>query len=139
MLSLIPVKAAEAPKPMYVKPLTVEETIVKAATMYAAKERYIDSIIDCESDYDQTVIGAEGEIGVAQFKPNTFQRMEKLMGEDLDINSYTDQIKLISWISVNKPELMREWTTWRALQNGGKYTFTSKKTGKTYTVICELK
>lgn len=118
------------------KVLSVQETIVKYATVYAAPEKKLESLFRCESTFRQNVIGEEGEIGVGQFKPDTFKRLAKLMGEDLNIHSYNDQIKLVSWLSVNHPSEMRNWTTWRALQNGGTYTFTSRQTGKTYTVIC---
>ncbi len=122
--------------PLPPKVLSVQETIVKYATVYAAPEKKLESLFRCESTFRQNVIGEEGEIGVGQFKPDTFKRLAKLMGEDLNIHSYNDQIKLVSWLSVNHPSEMRNWTTWRALQNGGTYTFTSRQTGKTYTVIC---
>jgi len=118
------------------KVLSVQETIVKYATVYRAPEKKLESLFRCESTFRQNVIGEEGEIGVGQFKPDTFKRLSKLMGEELNIHSYSDQIKLVSWLSVNHPNEMRNWTTWRALQNGGTYTFTSRQTGKTYTVIC---
>lgn len=122
--------------PLPPKVLSVQETIVKYATVYRAPEKKLESLFRCESTFRQNVIGEEGEIGVGQFKPDTFKRLAKLMGEELNIHSYSDQIKLVSWLSVNHPNEMRNWTTWRALQNGGTYTFTSRQTGKTYTVIC---
>lgn len=119
------------------KPLTIQETIVKQVVYYAASEKKLTALLRCESHFNQDVIGAEGEIGVGQFKQGTFDYLSDLMGETLNIHSYADQIKLIAWTSVNTPKEMNHWTTWRALQNGGIYTFTSKKTGKTYTVTCK--
>lgn len=138
LLLFLPVKA-EAPKPVYVKPLTVEETIVKYVTYFAAPAKEITSLFRCESNFRQDVVGAEGEIGVGQIKPATFIYLSGLMGEKLDIDSYHDQIKLVTWLSVNEPQELWQWTTWRALKNGGVYTFTSKKTGITYTVHCQVK
>jgi len=139
LIILILATPAKASAPLDTRPkvLTVRETIVKYVTMYAAPEAKLTSLFRCESTFNQNAIGEEGEIGVGQFKQGTFTYLSGLMGEKLDINSYTDQIKLISWLSVNKPEEMRHWTTWRAIENGGTYTFTSKKLGKTYTVNCK--
>lgn len=127
----------DADIPLPPKVLSVQETISKYAAIYAAPEKKLESLFRCESTFRQNVIGEEGEIGVGQFKPGTFNRLAKLMGEKLDIHSYNDQIKLVSFISVYHPNEMSNWTTWRALQNGGTYTFTSRQTGKTYTVVCK--
>lgn len=118
------------------KPLTVQETIVKQATYYAAPVKKMTALFRCESHFNQHLIGEEGEIGIAQYKKGTFITMSNAMGEKLDINSWSDQIKLTTWVWANHPEWMRQWTTWRALENGGVYTFTSRQTGKTYTIVC---
>lgn len=136
-ISVSPITLDTDIPPLPPKVLSVQETIVKYATVYRAPEKKLESLFRCESTFRQNVIGEEGEIGVGQFKPDTFKRLAKLMGEELNIHSYSDQIKLVSWLSVNHPNEMRNWTTWRALQNGGTYTFTSRQTGKTYTVVCK--
>lgn len=69
LLSLIPVKAAEAPKPMYVKPLTVEETIVKAAQAWGTPAEPIIQTLKCESQLNPKATNStsrEYSVGIAQ-------------------------------------------------------------------------
>lgn len=136
-ISISPIFTVADIAPLVPKVLSIQETIVKQAIFYAAPEKKLTLMFRCESQFNQAAIGAEGEIGVAQYKQGTFDKLSKLMGETLDIHSYSDQIKLTSWVSVHAPSEMQNWTTWRAIQNGGVYTFTSQKTKKKYTVICK--
>lgn len=72
-----------------------------------------------------------------QFHKPTWDRMSKKMGEELDINSGYDQAKLATWAVANG--YGREWTSYVAIKNGGKYSFYSSLMKKHYTVTCNIK
>lgn len=117
--------------------LTVEEQIVYYSQMYNTDNGIISKIIQCESQGKQSAVGDNGlSRGIAQFQKPTFTSLSKLMGEELDYNSSNDQIKLMVWSIANG--YGRNWTTYRALKNGGTYSFYSNQLGRYYTVYCKL-
>jgi soluble lytic murein transglycosylase-like protein len=118
--------------------LSLDEQINYFSTLYGADVSLVRKVIECESGFDNTNIGDGGlSNGILQFQRATFQRMAKLYGEDLDYQSQYDQIKLGIW-ALSKPELAREWSTYVAIQKGGKYSFYSKQLKGYYTVVCKL-
>lgn len=80
----------------------------------------IYDIVFCESSWDNTKTGKEGEIGLCQFKEKTFKWMNGLAMERgditriLDINSPEDQLELLKWGISNG--YGSHWTCWRKLQ-----------------------
>ena len=52
-------------------------------------------VIQCESQFNNSAKGKHGEIGIAQFLPNTFKNFSKKYNLTLDINNEQDQIKLM--------------------------------------------
>lgn len=113
--------------------LTPVETIKKYSQEYNIDENLLYSIIKCESGFNQNAVGLHGEVTMAQFLPSTFYGQAKKMGEQLDIKSYHDTIKLTAYSLANGDGKL--WTTYVAIKNGGKYTFTDKK-GTVYTARC---
>ena len=94
---------------------------------------------DCESDFHPSIKGDGGRAhGLFQYHKGTFDRYAKLSGMTLDYYSYEDQAQLTAWLYVNKPESLREWTSYRAIQNGGTYKFYSKLLQRHYVVTCKL-
>lgn len=126
---------AEAPAPVVVIKPTVRELIKEFSIKYNTDETILLSAGICESHLNQSVKGADGEIGMYQFLPSTWKRLSKEMGEELDINSPHDQIKLTAWSFSNNHG--GEWTTYQALQNGGTKVFYSKRLAKHFTVNCK--
>jgi hypothetical protein len=63
----------------------------------------IQDIVSCESSgrqYDENgeiVKGKAGELGIAQFKPETWEYFNNLRGTDLDIMSESDQLNMLRW------------------------------------------
>jgi len=65
----------------------------------------------CESNFNQSARGLAGEIGVAQYLPNSFQKHKDLMGYgSLSIYSGFDQLALAALVWKEHPARMREWT-----------------------------
>ncbi len=127
------------------KPLTVQETIVKYAVQYAAPEKELLSVAKCESGFDPNRKGDYKNgvylaLGEFQIHEDTFWGWEKEFfletSEHLDYQSSHDRIKLTAWIWVNRPQYRRAWTTYRALKNGGVYSFYSRQLEKYFTVTC---
>lgn len=111
-----------------------KEVIVRYANEYNVDKNLIYSILKCESNFNMNAVGLAGEVTMAQYLPTTFEGQAKKMGEQLDIKSYHDVIKLTAFsISIGDGKL---WTTYRAIKNGGTYTFTDRK-GKQYTSYCK--
>lgn len=141
---LLPLMAMPQPveeKPEIREPLHWEnpaptEVIERYAIEYGVDKNLLYSIIKCESHFNQNAVGLAGEVTMAQFLPTTFEGQAKKMGEQLDIKSYHDAIKLTAYsLSIGDGKL---WTTYRAIQNGGTYTFTDRK-GITHTSYCKYK
>ena len=119
----------------YVK---AEDNITHFSELYGSNEDIVRAVIRCESHGLHSAKGDGGNAnGIAQFWEGTFNRMSNKLGEKLDYNSEYDQVKLLSF-AMSKPELAREWTSYRAIMNGGKYTFYSKVDKKIHTVYCKL-
>lgn len=105
------------------------------ASISQGESRYTSAVIACESRYEVAIKGDGGRaLGVGQFHKPTFERLSKLMGEELDYYSYYDQTKLLAWSLDNG--YGSNWTTYRAIKNGGTYSFYSKLLGKNYTSVC---
>lgn len=116
MLSLVstyinPVLAEAPERP--ISDFTVSEMITYYSTLYGAVEREIRLVGVCESGLRQVTNPNDGgspSIGMFQYKVGTWDRYSKLLGEELDINSPHDQIKLTSFIFAKYPKEKRAWT-----------------------------
>lgn len=114
---------------------TPKELAEHYASISHGESRYTSAVIRCESQYNEKARGDGNRAwGVAQFHKPTFERLSKLMGEELDYNSYYDQTKLLAWSLDNG--YGSNWTAYRAIKNGGTYSFYSKLLGKHYTSVC---
>lgn len=132
----LPVAIAFAPE-VPIEQQSVERQIVYYANLYGFDSEIGLKVAECESNFSNKAIGDSGKSkGIFQFQKETFNRHSKQMGETLDYTSAHDQIKLAMWSMSNGNA--REWTTYRAIMNGGTYTFYSKQLKKTFTVYCKL-
>lgn len=129
-------------QPLEIVPvLTPSDYIVKYANQFNTDPNVLLKVAKCESEIKQTtkgdyLNGTYLAIGLFQYHQGTWIRHSKLLGEELDRDSVEDQAKLAAYIFANYPEARNEWTTYRAIMNGGVYSFYSKLLGKHYTVIC---
>lgn len=111
------------------------------ANLYGVDSKIVNKVLDCESDYDHNARGDGGRsVGIAQIQKPTWDWMEKdyfdEWGEHLDYKSSHDQIKLLAY-EISKGH-GNNWTTYRAIKNGGKYTFWSSQNQKSYTIYCKV-
>lgn len=134
----IPKTKAWAPKPL-VQDLSPQEVISYYAELYGADEKTLLSMARCESQFKPSAHneddGGSPSTGLYQYKKGTFERYSQLMGEELNMQSYHDQAKLTAWVYVHYPKERKAWTSYRAIVNGGSYTFTFE--GEPYTVYCK--
>lgn len=115
---------------------SVENTIKYFASKFALDENLALTVAKCESDLKNTTRGDKGLArGIYQYHREAFDRHSQLFGEKLDYNSSYDQIKLATWALANGKG--NEWTAYRAIQNGGKYSFYSKLLKENFTVYCK--
>lgn len=115
---------------------TTQELIEYHAKYYGASSKILGSMNFCESGGRQDVKGDGGNAhGTMQIWKDTWKRFTKEMGEDLDINSKSDQIKVAAWAITHGHG--NEWTTYRAIMNGGVYTFYSNREHRWITVYCK--
>jgi hypothetical protein len=115
-------------------------TPVEYATIYAnhygIDEGVFKKVMWCESRNNPDAVGDNGKAkNVMQFHKPTFDSYAKKLGEDLDYNSYHDQIKVAAYMfSIGEA---KQWTAYRAIINGGTYSFYSSSLGKHYTATCK--
>lgn len=111
------------------------------ANLYGVDSRLVSKVIECESGGKHSSNGDGGRShGIAQIQKPTWDWMEKMYqkeyNEDLNYNSAFDQIKLTTYM-ISKGE-GHNWTTYVAIQKGGKYSFYSSQMKRHYTVYCKL-
>lgn len=117
---------------------TNEDYIVEFSRYYGSDEKELLRVATCESKLGQDRIGDGGHaIGLYQYWQDTFNQFEKLIGEDLNIDSNYDQAKLTAFIFAKYPQYKTRWTSYVAMQKGGVYSFYSKKLGRHFTVTCK--
>lgn len=130
---------AEAPEKSF-EEYSVKELIEYIAPQFGQDPKLISKITWCESGHKvQSHDGGAG-VNITGIHDSTFNgwlpKYEKEVGETLNIDSQFDQLKMMSFAFQDKNK-RNEWTTYIAYTNGGEYTFTNKKSGKTFTVKCK--
>lgn len=103
---------AKAPDRL-VSEYTTKELIQHFSTLYGANRWQLEAVGMCESSLRQVTNPNDGgspSIGIFQYKTGTWERFSKLLGEELDINSIHDQIKLTSFIFAEYPQYRSHWT-----------------------------
>ena len=132
----IPVTHAEAPT-RTVQEYSVQELAKYFADYYGADYRDFYSTGWCESGWNPEAQGdGKRANNVLQIHQPTFNQWAKEMGEELDYNSTYDHIKVGAWAFAQGESYRRAWTAYRALENGGTYSFYSKLLDKHFTVHC---
>lgn len=98
--------------------------------------KLISKIIQCESQGKENALGDGGRaFGIMQYHKASFINHSEIYGEELDYYSTYDQIKLGTWAIANGRG--NEWTAFRAIKNGGTYSFYSKQLKKHFKVVCK--
>ena len=108
VLLIVPfTKTGIEPQPV----LSPREYIVKYAEVYKAPEKELIMVSKCESNFNPNAIGDGGKAkNIFQYHEPTFNRYEKLLGEELDYNSYHDQARLTAFIFANYPKEKKAWS-----------------------------
>jgi hypothetical protein len=139
---LVPLVASAA------KPLTTSELEIKLseqpisaqidyfADLYGTDASVVKKVVQCESQGKVTARGdGNRAYGLLQYHKASFERHAKLFGEELDYYSSYDQIKLGTWAI--SQGYGNEWTAYRAIKNGGTYSFYSKLLKKHFVAVCK--
>lgn len=125
--------------PIDPRTLSPKEVITYYSNLYGADEALLLKMAECESNFNPNALGDGNRArGVFQYHEGTFNRYAKVFGQELDYHSAHDQALLTAWLAVNKPEALNEWTSYRAIKNGGKYSFYSRLLQKHFVVYCSL-
>jgi len=85
------------------------------ATKWGLDGEKMKEVLNCESGLNQSATGQAGEIGIAQFMPDTWEKFKTEFGDsDMSIYSWRNQIELmgIAW----QRGLAHHWTCWKMLK-----------------------
>lgn len=138
LITMQPVQPkVEIEKPLYWENPAPIEVIKKYSDEYKIDANLLYSVLYCESKLDPNrKPGDSGHSkGIAQIKDPTWDELEKKLGLELDKDSYHDAIRLTAGaFSIGEGRL---WTPWRAIKNGGSYTFINVHTKKEQTIYCK--
>ncbi len=74
----------------------------------------MEKVIQCESSRDNSKRGKAGEIGIAQFMPETWEWMSGLAGLKGNIYNEQDQLELMEWAFENGYK--NHWTCYKILK-----------------------
>lgn len=119
-----------------VSELPLEKQVEFYTSVYGGNSDLNKRVIDCESQWNTKALGDGGRsYGIGQFQKPSFDNLSRLMGEELNYYSPHDQIKLLVWSIANG--YGNQWTAYRAIKNGGKYSFYSNQLKKHFTVVCK--
>lgn len=92
---------------------SVDELLTYYSDVYNAPEGELRLVGVCESRLRQITNPNDGgspSIGIFQYKTPTWAWFSKLLGEELDINSIHDQIKLTAFIFAEYPQYKSHWS-----------------------------
>ena len=145
LLVLVPLVALGA-KPLDTLEIKITDLSYQAqidyfSDLFGVDNSLVKGMVQCESinwnpqakgDYKN---GKPLAFGLFQYHKETFERHSKKFGEELDYYSSYDQIKLGTWAIANG--YGREWTSYRAIENGGTYSFYSNLLEKHFTAKCD--
>lgn len=135
LMGIFPQRSTSATLKITEQPISMQ--IDYFATLYGTDSSVVKKVVECESGGYHKAVGDGGRSnGIAQFQKSTFLRMEKKMGEDLNYDSSSDQIKLLTYAI--SQGWGNEWTAYRAIKNGGRYAFYSSQLKKHFVVYCKL-
>jgi len=119
----------------------IESIVGIYADMYGVDPAIGIAVLKCESKGKQSTVGDNGNAkGIFQYWDDTWNRhyreFYKLTGIELDKNSPADNARLAMWaFSTGKAN---EWSTYRAIEKGGSYSFYSRQLKKHFTVKCSI-
>jgi len=139
VLPLLHKKAEAIEMPFEKQP--IESIVGIYADMYGVDPNIGMAVLKCESKGKQSTVGDNGNAkGVFQYWDDTWKRhyreFYKLTGIELSKDSPADNARLAMWaFSTGKAN---EWTTYRAIKNGGTYSFYSRQLKKYFTVNCSI-
>lgn len=136
---------AFAAKPLSTKELQIPELPISMqidyfANVYGVDSSLIKKVVQCESQGSQNAVGDSGRSkGIAQFQKPTWDALvdkyQEQYNEELDYASSHDQLKLLTFSVATG--YGNRWTAYRAIKNGGKYSFYSSQLKKHFTVYCK--
>ena len=121
--------------------LTVDEQISYFSNLYQVDVLLVSKVIDCESGGNHSVVSdGNRSKGIAQIQEPTWKWMEKQYFDEFGVHlSYmvaTDQINMLAY-QISKGN-GRNWTAYRTIMNGGKYSFYSTQLQRHFTTYCRL-
>lgn len=116
---------------------TTKELVTKYAQVYNVNSKVMLAMMRCESSGNQSAIGDGGRAkGLYQYHTGTWERIENKLGKDMDINSEHDQVHMTAYAL--SQGMGSQWTSYRAIKNGGTYSFYSRLMKQHYTVKCSV-
>lgn len=132
------VKAYEEPQ------LTTKDYFILYGNKYNVDPELLYDVMMCESSGEVTSKGDGGRSrSYFQYFDETWKRYSKKYNETygtndtFDLWSIHDNVKLTAFAFSLGEDARREWTTYRALKNGGVYSFYSRVNKRHYTVYCD--
>lgn len=138
----LPLETAKAEAPeMTVQEMTIEGAIAHFSEVYGVDPKISIAVARCESNFNPNVIGDGGRAkGIYQYHNETWYRHYKEFNKETGITLVKgepkDDAQLAIWAIANGKG--SEWSSLRAIRNGGTYSFYSKLLEKNFTVKCSL-
>jgi soluble lytic murein transglycosylase-like protein len=123
---------------------TTQDLIRLYAKEYGSDPEMLYDVLMHESGGNAYAVGDGGRAkSYFQYFDETWNRYVKRYNqtfgsnEKFDRYSIHDNIKLTAWVFSLSDTERNEWTTYRCLKNGGKYTFYSRIHKKKMTITCD--
>jgi soluble lytic murein transglycosylase-like protein len=89
----------------------VNSKLISVSAKYLVDYEQMYFTIKGESGFNNSRIGAAGEIGLCQFMPSTWNWWNKVRGTNLNIHSVDDQLDMMAWAFSRGYQ--RHWSVWK--------------------------
>ena len=103
-------------------PLKYSEYVEKYSEKYGVPQNIIYSTIKVESDFNSDAVSSAGAIGLMQIMPSTFEWLQGMIGENLDIMALYDpdtNIKYGTYYLIYLYNRYGDWTLAHMAYNAG--------------------
>ncbi len=103
-------------------PRKYEDAVIKSSEEFGVDKDLVFAVIRAESNFRADAVSRAGAVGLMQLMPSTAQFISRVLGEDLDVFSPKDNIRLGAWYLAHLQKRFHSTNLLLAAYNAGEGT-----------------